>query len=190
MILALLREQTRALHEQAERALDLPTQLRSPASYATLLARFHGFLHPLENRLHGLPGPTQLGLDLTGRRKVPLLRDDLRALGWSPAEIDALPRQGPSPSIANVAAAFGCLYVLEGSTLGGQIIKREVEQRLGFGTHNGCAYFAGYGERTGSMWKSFCAALLNYAETHPDDHAQIVAAASETFMKFEECIAC
>ena len=98
----------------------------------------------------------------------------------------ALPVCSTLPRVATFADALGCLYVLEGSTLGGQFIRREVAARLGLTPDRGCAFFAGYGERTGAMWKAFGAAVTAHADARPEDRDVIVAAAVETFTRLDE----
>lgn len=185
MMLELLRKETRRLHEETERAMDLPSRLSSESAYADLLSRLYAVVAPLEHGLDALRLPSALGLDLERRRKAHLLRADLLALGR-----DAVPRPAPPPRLPDTDAAMGCLYVLEGSTLGGQIIRRQVQARLGLGPDRGCSYFAGYGAGTGPMWKAYCAALGRYGETRPEAGAALVAAAADTFRRFQECIAC
>lgn len=182
MILQLLRGVTAALHERVERTVDIPRHLGSLPAYTAMLARFHGFYAPLEDRLAGIGGYESVGLNIAGRRKAHLIRDDLRALGHEAA----LPICSTLPAVATFADALGCLYVLEGSTLGGQFIRREVAARLGLTPDHGCAFFAGYGERTGAMWKAFGTAVTAHADGHPEDRDAIVAAATDTFTRLDE----
>ena len=79
----------------------------------------------------------------------------------------------------NRAAALGAMYVVEGSTLGGAIIARQVERALGLTTESGCAYFRSYGPAISPMWKSFGAVLL--ASSSPETDDEIVASANRTF---------
>lgn len=119
---------------------------------------------------------------LDPRRRMHLLAADLAVLGASPFAVDALP-SCPVPLLGNAAAALGSLYVMEGSTLGGRIIERHVERRLGFDHLSGCSYFAGYGARTGAMWRAFLARL----ELAPlGDAAGIAAGAVATFERLAE----
>jgi heme oxygenase len=76
-------------------------------------------------------------------------------------------------------AVLGSMYVVEGSTLGGAIIAREVENRLGLTAETGCAYFRSYGRDIAAMWKSFGAVLLEASSPEADD--LIVGAAQDTF---------
>lgn len=190
MILADLKARTRALHVQTEAAVALPQRLATRDSYISLLVRMFGFYAPLEPRMPPIVGAQDLGLDLHGREKTSLLEADLTALGLNRDEVAAIPRCSRLPQIGVVADVFGCLYVLEGSTLGGQFIRREVQQRLGFTANDGCAFFAGYQDRTGEAWKQFGDALTRYSVQHPDEQEQIVSTAAETFQRFEEWVAC
>lgn len=155
-ILSSLREQTRSCHERVERAVNLPARLVSVERYRDLLARFHGYYAPVERQLAERPGLEALGLAFHQRKKTPLLRRDLIQLGYSADAIACLPRCGALPSIASLAEALGCLYVIEGSTLGGQIARREVKRLLNLETESGCKFFASYGEQVGARWKEFC----------------------------------
>lgn len=189
MILTALKDQTRHLHEQIERTVDLEARLGSVDAYVGLLARFHGFYAPLEARLVAIDGYEAIGLDMTQRLKVSHIVADLRALGLSMAEVEALPRCSRLPRIPGLADALGCLYVLEGATLGGQIIKRRVESRLDLRPGHGCSFFSAYGEEVGLMWKDFRAILGQYMAQHPGAEKRIVSAAADTFAKLDAWIA-
>lgn len=189
MILTTLKDQTRHLHEQIEKTVDLEARLGSVDGYVGLLARFHGFYAPIEARLVAIDGYGAIGLDLTQRLKAALLSADLRALGLSQAEVEALPRCARLPSVPGIAEALGCLYVLEGATLGGQIVKRMVASRLGLAPGRGCSFFGSYGEDVGLMWKDFRAILGQYAAQHPGAEKRVVAAAADTFNELNAWVA-
>lgn len=180
---AFLRDATRPLHDRVEAAVDLGARTRSAADYRALVAAFYGLHAPLEERLAALPWD-EAGLDFGARRKAPLLRADLRALGLDP---DAVPRCPDLPDAGTVAAGFGCLYVLEGSTLGGQLIARDVEATLGLDAGSGAAFFRSYGADVGPMWRSFTRALDAYVRTGAR-REEAFAAATATFETFERWI--
>ena len=46
-------------------------------------------------------------------------------------------------------------YVLEGSTLGSQLLAAHFERLLAVRPHEGGTFFSGYGAATGSMWRAF-----------------------------------
>lgn len=189
MILPLLKESTRAQHEQAEKAMNLSARLRSVETYTQLLARFYGFYAPMETNFSEVAGLDATGVELPSRRKAQRIRDDLRVCGWDSAAIESIPLCYDLPVILDIPTTLGGMYVLEGATLGGQMIRREVESHLGFTAEKGCAFFSGYGGRTREMWKSFSAAVEAYSSANPADDAMIIQSAKETFAKFEEWVA-
>ncbi len=149
------------------------------------MTRLWGFTAPFEARfdarlLHcaGLD-------DYDSRRKRDLLERDLRALGLTPAEIAALPVCADLPACADTEAAFGCLYVLEGATLGGRSLLPMVQARLGVDPAHGAAFLASYGESIPSMWRGFGAALNAWCGTAAR-RARAAAAAAATFERLGE----
>lgn len=150
-ILQRLRIETKDAHEAIERDLAWETRVATRDGYRALLARFWGFHAAIEPAL-----ATALRDDafLDPRRRLAHLTADLRFLGLADAAIAALPR----PDLAlprDRGEAFGALYVLEGSTLGGQIIAKHVGRQLGLTHEGGCRYYAAHGRETGVMWKAF-----------------------------------
>lgn len=154
---ARLKHETAELHAWVEGRMALPRRLASEESYRALLERFIGFVMPIEVELARFAWPDDLAFP--ARRKADLLGRDLLLLGHTPASLLHLTRFAAVPALPTLAAAFGCLYVLEGSTLGGRIILRRVRASLGREAGSGVAYFEGYGSRTGAMWSSFLATL-------------------------------
>ncbi len=181
-VLDALKAQTRPLHDRLEACVDLPQRLQSLEAYQQLLAAFYGFYLPVETRLAECAELQRAGLDIEPRRKVALLVQDLQQ--WD-VDVDSLPRTTDLPAVASAPEAFGCLYVLEGATLGSQIIKRLLVQQLAISAENGGAFFNAYGERVGLMWDAFRQSLSQYAATHPQERDAIVSAAQDTFRKLE-----
>lgn len=179
-ILARLKSETRSDHDALEAALGLAQTTLTPAAYRRTLERFYGFYRPLEAELQATLACSAHGLDLTERLKTSLLDADLRALGG--AAPDRLPVCASRPVVTDAARCFGCLYVLEGSTLGGQLISRHVRQTLGVTPETGGRFFQGYGDRTGQMWQSFRAAVTGFVVS-PALQDAAVAAAKDTFQK-------
>jgi heme oxygenase (biliverdin-IX-beta and delta-forming) len=184
-ILMHLKHATRNNHARLEQH-PLLHRLRDPQlsldEYGTILRILYGFYAPVEARLGRIADWTQRGLALEERRKSPLLRHDLRALN----QRTLAPTQwcNSLPELKSVPFAIGCLYVLEGATLGGQIIARDVQRHLGLHAMRGTAFFSGYGPATGAMWRTFGQFVAEYAAPLPDD-AAIIAGANATFVAFE-----
>lgn len=185
MIMAKLKEATRPQHESLENSVDVLNRLFSLEDYKTLMAKFYRFYSGIEPKLTGLDWSGS-GYDLDSRLKLPRIKQDLLHLGFSEAEIDELPPWSDLPTLNTLPAAFGSVYVIEGATLGGQVIKRHLKEQLGLNEDNGGSFFSGYGDRTGEMWNQFRAIITEYSETAQNDE-EIVTAAKETFSSFKRC---
>lgn len=146
--------------------------------YALLLERLYGFYAPGEAALAAHP----LTADgrAPSRRKLPLLARDLAALG-RPGD----PPSAEPPPLTSTGHAFGCRYVLEGATLGGQIISRHLRERLGLTAETGAAFFHGYGPETGRMWKAFGAHLCGRVASGDCAEEDVIAGACDTFVRYE-----
>jgi heme oxygenase len=185
MILSKLKEQTAEQHQRFEGKLDILARLSSAQGYKSLLQQFYGFYRPLEMRLGSVMCRPGISLNFTARRKTPLLERDLLFLDLPERELRALPQCQKLPAVESEAQAFGCLYVLEGATLGGQIISRYVADKLGYERERGASFFTSYGAEVGAMWRSFGQAISDYATAHDADD-EIIAAARDTFHKFDK----
>ncbi|MFK0312536.1 biliverdin-producing heme oxygenase [Pseudomonas sp. NPDC090233] len=175
-LLLALREGTRDCHKSLEARLPFFDTDFDVAAYSRLIQAYYGFHAPLEACLGEYQEPL--------RAKTPALTLDLQALQLSAADIDALPLCQALPTIRNEACALGVMYVLEGSTLGGQVLKRAMAERFGMGPATGTGFFDVYGALTGNYWRDFLD-RLGQASTAPAAQAATVQAAVETFQCFE-----
>lgn len=152
---ARLREATAGAHQALERDLDWEARTATLSGYRDLLARMRGFHAGFEPAI----GKAVADEDFFGpRRRLGHLDADLRRLGLEGAAIQALPTVLPI-AMAGPAAGLGALYVLEGSTLGGQQIGRSIVERHGPDVERACSYYLGYGRAIGPMWNDFRARL-------------------------------
>jgi len=174
MILKRLKEETRMQHEEVEAAVDVMNQMFDLADYKRLLERFWSFYAAYEPDLP-IEELKAAGFDYSDRVKLPMIERDAKVLGLEPNGNGL-----ELPDISSVAKAFGSLYVIEGSMLGGQVISRHLKQNLGISTENGGAFYAGYGHETGPMWKAFGESLTRFAEGKDVDN-EIVESAKATF---------
>ncbi|MCF5054458.1 biliverdin-producing heme oxygenase [Pseudomonas syringae] len=183
-LLEALRTGTALLHVALEKRLPFFSEHLDAAGYQRLLQAYYGFYQPMEEALYD-SGLIPDGFDQALRVKTPTLLSDLHALGLTASAIHALPRCAHLPSLDTPAACLGTLYVLEGATLGGQVLRREMAQRLGINADNGGAFLNVYGAETGRRWKDF----LDYLGSMPLDtlaRQQAVEAARSTFSCFEQ----
>ena len=173
-ILPRLRHETRPFHDAVEQNpfnLALAAGTVTAADTARFLAKMYGFLAPYEAQLHAQAALFGPAWQLEQRYRAPLILEDLVRLGHAAAP----PLYPGLPPLGTRAQLLGAMYVLEGSTLGGQVIARQLD-KAGIVPH---AFFTGRAERTGPLWKGFCQHLTEAAET--EEPAAIVASAVHTF---------
>lgn len=174
-----LRNTTAQSHEALE-SLPLSKRIIDPAvtksEYTAYLSLMYSVIRDTETVIFPLLENTVP--DLQSRRKAVTLEADLAFLGA------ALPHaHSPLKNAAqsgDVAFALGVMYVVEGSSLGGRVIYKNIESSLGYNESGGAAYFAGYGGSTGSKWKSFIEVLTRYADEHGCED-EIIAGANFAF---------
>lgn len=179
--LTTLREQTRCHHDRLEQQLNILRPSFSLDDYRNLLKGFLGYYRPLERCLSTLPDMTTWLPDYLQRVKTPLLEKDLAALGLDSASLSKLPCCTELPKCHDKSTAFGCLYVIEGATLGGQVMSRHFKQTLDLDAERGMAFFSGYGADTLPLWKTF-GTYLTHSEL---DDETLLGAASDTFLTLE-----
>ena len=187
MILKYLKEATGLRHAALESRLPLLDVRMSQFRYHQLLQLFLGYYEPLEAKLLALPHWAAIGFDYVERRKTPRLMQDLLLLGDTPESLQNIARCKELPTLTTQGQLLGCLYVIEGATLGGQIITRHLHSNLGLKPSSGAAFFDGYGAQTGSQWKAFCTMLrANAAESGSQD--DILATANQTFETLDQWV--
>lgn len=174
MILQKLKESTRQQHEHVEGTIDVMSQLFNLDDYKRLIGKFWAFYAAFEPILP-FADLRAAGLDYDDRRKLQWLEADAKVLGLEgPEAVENL------PDVSSLPKAFGSLYVVEGSTLGGAVIARHLKEQLGLTPENGGAFYASYGPMIGPMWKTFGEVITAYAESGANDD-EIVTSAKNTF---------
>lgn len=173
-----LRNETSVAHKNLERIPSSAAILKPEVTiseYATYLKLMHGVVSDLETKIH--PKISGIISDLGERKKASDLKADLEHIGFSASE----KAKNPFGAAKETAAfSLGIAYVVEGSTLGGRFILKNIQSALGFDETRGASYFSGYGNKTGSMWKSFLEQMTDYASgTNCED--EIIAGANFAF---------
>lgn len=177
-----LRSETRPHHEALEQNAfnqALTTGTLTAAGTAHFLAKMYGFLVPYEAALQQHAATFSPAWEVSARRRAHLILEDLERSEATPG----LPLCPNMPPLHTRAQLLGAMYVVEGSTLGGQLITRQLAQ-AGIPLRT---YFTGYGARTGPRWKTFCQLLTEAAPTD-QDQAEIVASAALTFQRLDQWI--
>jgi heme oxygenase len=177
-ILARLKRETAAEHAAIEEATGLTRPDATLGDYRHYLERSYGFYQVVERELQRHDAWGALGLDAHERTKLPLIADDLEALGRAPESVQQC---AAAPSLPGLAEALGAAYVLEGSTLGGRVISRHLTAE--FGSHVPRRFVNAYGAQTGDNWQAFRAALGRFTRSRAVED-RIVAGARETFRAF------
>ncbi|PZU85523.1 MAG: heme oxygenase [Chryseobacterium sp.] len=150
MISVFLKEQTKQQHDDTEAKLQsqkIFDKSYTLDDYKTLLIHNYKLISRYEPQIQEqLKGYPELKLDL--RRKIDALKVDLNNLDIETGS------EAPTQNLENEAEAFGALYVMEGSTLGGNVIAKQLKRNPEFENVE-FNYFGVYGENTGPFWQEF-----------------------------------
>lgn len=182
-IMGRLKAETAPEHARVDALMDLPGMTR--ARYIASLLALRDAHAAVERELaRHATSLADSGYDVTARSKLAWLDADLAAL-----DAAAAPATLPAFTLDSVPAACGAIYVMEGSTLGGQVIARHVATALGLSPESGCRYFSGYGRETGVRWREAGAAISQCADAYGEDAGDVmISAARETFALVEAAL--
>lgn len=192
-IMRRLREHTAAAHAATEELplmRDLLVARPTTAGYARYLSTLHAVYLAVEPALYAaLPAPTLTRLGIAP--KLPALQEDLLALtATSKDAATLLPDPGVCNSVRGLldcahphraAAALGGLYVLEGATLGGQVIARHLRTHWASDAEPPTAFLDFRAAQPGHGWRAFGAAVTAWTEQHPDAERAILDGALAIF---------
>lgn len=171
-----IKETTKTAHIQLEkRVVQHLKAITSYEDYAEFLKCFYAYFSELEKVI--MPFITkELLPDYKARRNSTSLKNDILESGYT---VQGLPDVA-MPQIGNALGAFGALYVMEGSVMGGSIIVEMLRKR---GIVKGVTFFSGYGEETGKMWGTFISVLNNLTGSAQEQDI-VIQAAEATFNNF------
>jgi len=141
-----LRSATRAAHRELDGGLSLRAGTVTIERYIAFLQGVLLVVEPLEQRLSQKT--------LSTPRRAELLRADLSALGAQ----DSFATPPGLPALDSRAAVAGATYVLEGSSLGGVVLAREIGEGLEL-EGRALGYLTLYGDRVGEHWREVVAEL-------------------------------
>lgn len=183
-----LKEITQPYHDETEK-LNFTDKMKegslSENEYKTLILRNYYINKFVENKAVDLLSPSlESRLDYSKRKKTSILKKEMEALKLTNY---SFPEDLNKPSY-NQESILGAIYVLEGSTLGGQYIKKSLSETPQFQKYlknMEVPFYGCYGKDTGRLWKSFKIILENYAEDHAC-YKEIRQGAKDTFDFFIE----
>lgn len=173
-----IKEATKDSHLTLEKqVIQKLKAIRSNADYADFLKYFYTYFSQAEKLINPYFTADILP-DYQDRRDSSFIKNDIEALGGNINDIPTV----NLPEITNQLQAFGALYVMEGSIMGGSIIVKMLEKA---GITEGVSFFSGYGEATGQKWGVFVG-IMNAQATNEVEEAIAINAANETFSRFAE----
>lgn len=151
--------------------------------YSKLLSYFYGYFQGMESILFA-DLPAHYRSVLAYRAKTHLLSEDLKAFA---IDESGLPVCHDLPEMQSLAQKLGCLYVLEGSMLGGQVIARHLKGHFGEGLPaTALNFYQCYGANLMQEWQGFASFMNRYFETaSEEDCVAAIHAANATFMALQ-----
>lgn len=187
MFLNHLRSSTGALHKKLEENVLSRRLMSNDVSledYRIYLERLYGFVFSFEKLF--IDELASIIPDSEQRRKSQKLKSDLCSIeptGFT--NINIYPEEKMKALLPSIHHALGGFYVLEGSTLGGAVIRKHLVSRLGKSITGRDEYFSVYGEELSSKWKEFLGHLVGYAERTGREE-DMIKGASATFKALDE----
>lgn len=173
----------KAATHQAHELLDNSIMSRNPFSDRERYGQFLQVQYTFHRDIAALyEDPTLDALlpDLSGRRRVDLIGQDLADLGLALPVADADPIFASGAEL-ELPTALGWLYVAEGSNLGAAFLLKEAA-KMGFSEKSGARHLAGAPEGRGLHWRTFTAAL-DAAPLSDEHETQVFAGAEAAFRR-------
>lgn len=180
MFIQNLRAATADSHKQLESnnlSLALLSDNVTEGIYCNYLIKLYSFVKGFEEIIY--PPLSQHFFNLSQRKKAHLIHEDLDIYNITNENCKILKESFLKETYPDIFSSAGGLYVLEGSTLGGQIIVKHLQKKLAPGFTKS-AYFSAYQHKTGSMWKEFLQQLTSLPKSDIEEQ-QIITGATKTF---------
>ena len=197
-LMTALRDATRDAHQRLEglpfaealSSSELPVE--SYVGYLQAMAEVHS---ELEQQITAAEDPRIASVWNDSMRKSHLLRQDLdyfasltiRDIPAALSVADSFADWLAERSAASPLSMLGCLYVLEGSTLGGKTLAIWVRRTFRISEQSGMAYLQPYGDDAEKRWSEFSKAM-NQLKLSESERSVVVEAALETFEQIGELI--
>lgn len=152
MVSEYLKQNTAEFHDAAEKLFNsekIFNKTFTLEDYKKIInTNYLMLLHSEDKIFNSLSEKFSEKLQLDQRKKLALIEKDLESLSIENQKVSH------PLEINNEHEALGMMYVIEGSTLGGNVIAKQLSKTDGFDevTFN---FFGCYQENTGPMWKNF-----------------------------------
>ncbi|MGW3506562.1 biliverdin-producing heme oxygenase [Streptomyces sp. NPDC000994] len=183
-----LRASTRAWHDALETSGFATAMVAGTLPldrYVGQLAAYRVVLDALEGELSRAASPSVDRVWSADLVKLPLIDRDLRHFAesdvhpkpWAAGETKAFAQEIRRTAASTPQALLGFLYVLEGSTLGGLVLRQYVTTAYRLHNADGVAYY-GSGDR--DRWARFTA-RMNQALSEPESQDRVITAAHRAY---------
>ncbi|MDO5654950.1 MAG: biliverdin-producing heme oxygenase [Flavobacteriaceae bacterium] len=173
MISKILKEKTHFEHILLEEKLHAERIVQGSynmADYRQLIEINYRFLQNYEAEVHdAIPLTMAEKMFLAQRKKFPAIQQDAAQLGL------VISNETAHKKITNSAQALGIMYVMEGSSLGGNMIQRHLKKNPEFDQIQ-FKFLGFYGKSTAEMWKNFIQTIDQEIKTEADQHECILGA--------------
>lgn len=183
MIANILRTETADKHKELESLMfvnEIMNHSLTVEDYKTLITINYIIHQKMENVLANLLDANLAEkLEMKDRFKLEALEKDLAHWGIDSLSLPGLNFELFIPK-KNNAEVLGALYVLEGATLGGNVIKKHILANPNFNNQEaGLNYYGVYGNDLSTKWKTFIT-VLNESISEAD-YKYCVESANNTF---------
>lgn len=178
-----IKTSTSSDHKNAEKhsyGREIMSRSLTKEQYAQLLVANYTYIAAWEKQWSQITDFDTTQFNLSSRSKTVMLENDLTSIGIDPSSLHLLDIEIPT-SLAQFA---GRMYVIEGSTLGGAMIEKQLQLNPNL---KGCSFefYGGYGPNLIPFWKAFLAELNKIEDENEQNEA--VLWAKRSFNNMETC---
>lgn len=181
-----LKTETKQQHDQLEQLMfvgDIMTRNLTVEQYQKIVVTNYIVHKQYEHSIHNaLTSANASQLGLADRKKTASLSLDLKEARLNSTEIKLTENQLTDTDFTE-PYALGAMYVLEGATLGGSVIYKQLKLNENFGNSFNFNYYTVYGSELVNKWQNFLQVLNGLPET---DHQQAIDGANMMFEKIAE----
>lgn len=198
-----LKDATQTIHIEVETLSyvdEILNQKLSPTAYTSLLCTNYIFHTGVNRAIQEYLKASALGCTHAGYyevqryavclpKRIRALEQDLfltrqNSLQSPQTSRLSLPQATNVLQVRSLSAAFGMMYVMEGSMLGGLVIHRALQKTPQLNDHQPFYFYSQFNAKVGERWKHFCTALATHITTR-EEQETAVTKAIETFNFFK-----
>lgn len=179
-----LKKNTQSLHDKVEQnhfMQKLQTKSFSKEDYAILLKIFYTSHLMIEGQLYAFEE-----LEMKTRQRLSFLKADLFSLGYDEASLKKTLESDLELNLNTLSKAYGALYVLEGSRMGGMFLSKMIADVL---CDVPLSYFKGVGSDTVS-YVQHLKDIINEKEDTIIDSNECIQGAKDTFIFIDYAFEC